>query len=681
MDIKEAREKLCITDEEKAALMRYQSFWHTGINLLANMSPYVYKNLRKQGWFLPENEEQVKEALEDFVKIYSAMYKESCEMNSTMMVVRGTGKTDVNRLYEKTNQFFSTTTSEEIAKTFTHYGDDAILRIGIKEGTPHIDMYQYLNEGSRDEQEILIAPFCKIDKKEFVSDWAGYSYYNLTLSKPELQEKSKEELSNLEEKIISGFNENIKNMNEYIKYREKSEVLFETYKREQDKDEKKYLRKSMDESEELAHTYSKLTDEYKNDLRTYLEGRCKEKELEIDQALEVIKEERKREEQERIKEEKIKQEEKIKNETTEKLSNSIEKSSKSSESIDENLNKLYKDLMDKNAGFEKVADLLKIPYHSGNGLSRIPEKITNIEKVMEYVNKKVEEDRINAEKEDLEIESLKEKLEKVTQYNDNFEYGNEIFSNISDLGKEFASETQLEIKGEILKKAQALIKNAKISQYNMQYQELENMKIGFFGKLFGKENLRQEQMKNIKLRIDSENIEIENIPEETNNFSIRDTLAKLYIAKNYEVGNEYNSEIVEYYSAIKDVFGTENGRFSEEEIAQIANQKLSENKSILPIKYGEKISTKKQTQDLQLQNENLEKLNDEKRIKSKDNLKKTLQTRKKDHITLILNELDNIEGVLENNEYYDLEDKEIKVEKAIKGKGKYEDTLELFPSI
>ena len=678
MDYKEARDKLLISKDEEESIKRYQGFMHTSVNILSNMSYEAYTEMKSQGWKVPETAEELEKAIDDFIKIYSAMYKESSNIQSVEKVVRGTGNKEMSRLHTSTDQFLSTSRKEDIAKTFTRYGDSAIVRITMDKGTPHLNMSSYLNDGSKNEEEILIAPFCKINKKERVSDWDGYKYYQLDISKPELEEKTDEELTKLKEKVTTGFEQFIENMKNYREVESKIYVAREGLERGNIDDRMYFSKKVKEYEEQKRELYSSLYN-YKSQVREYLEGNCRKKELEIDEALKVIDEEYKKREEERIKTEKIEKDKEQKLKESENLSKNVDGALSNSEDFDNKINELYKDLVSKQQKIEDISKFLQLSYNSENRINLIPEKIKNIEKVMQYINEKVEEEKDCLQNAKTEISEIEEKNTNVTEYNESLKSANVIYDNMTDYSKKYASELETQLKEDILKKSLSLIKNAKLAKYNDEYQKLENEKIGFFGKLFGKEALRQEKLKNIALKINSENIDSIRTAEETNNFSIRETLTELYIAGNYELGSEYNQEIRDYYESIREIFKSKNGKFTDEEINQLAQNKIAKNQSILPVEYGKKVSTKQQIEILKMQNDELNAKNGEKRLKQKENIRETLRVGKSDNITLISNGFDAIEGIIVGeNQYYDLEDREDRMQKADPNKNQYDNTIDLW---
>ena len=120
-----------LTKQERTSINRYLGFSHTSINLLINFDPKIYESLSNTGWLLPENSKDIERNIEDFVNIYSAMYKESRNRITPSFLVRGTSNKRAQELNGSAKQFLSTSTDESIAKTFTEYGDGALVYFSV----------------------------------------------------------------------------------------------------------------------------------------------------------------------------------------------------------------------------------------------------------------------------------------------------------------------------------------------------------------------------------------------------------------------------------------------------------------------------------------------------------------------------------------------------------------------
>lgn len=271
---------------------------------------------------------------------------------------------------------------------------------------------------------------------------------------------------------------------------------------------------------------------------------------------------------------------------------------------------------------------------------------------MSNINTEVEDEKANEEDETISLDDVLERQMDVTQYNHGLESGNNSWKSLYSFEYKLNQETELSIKKEVLKKAISMIKHAKVLQYTDQYNQINNQKIGFAGKLFGKEKLKQERLRNISLRITSENLREIPSKEDTNNYSIRNTLASLYQAAFVEIGANYTPEIIEFYNNIKSVYGQSGNQFTDEEIAKIAMQKYNNSNIELPNVVGNNGSVKNQIKWLQEDSKRLESENTFKKQNQGQNLRESIKS-KNTPMNLIINELDIIDNSVKDNKYYD----------------------------
>ncbi len=194
-----------LTEEEIKAIKDYTGYQHTAINMVGNLN---YKKLQENieaGWKMPEKKEELKVLIDKFINIYSAIYKRG-ENSALGTIYRGATKGELGdfKKNEKTNKILSTSCSENIAKTFLPYGEGGLLRISTTNKIKRLYIEPYRDKDRKNEQEILIQPFCTIKESEFVSKWDGINYYNVSLDREKLPDISNEEIEELEEKSLDG---------------------------------------------------------------------------------------------------------------------------------------------------------------------------------------------------------------------------------------------------------------------------------------------------------------------------------------------------------------------------------------------------------------------------------------------------------------------------------------------
>lgn len=638
MNIEEAKKKLKISEEEIAALEHYTGFEHTRINLLCNMDPEIIESLSKDGWLMIKDKEELEKYIDRFTNIYSAMYKNSKNGYHPTRLVRGTGISDVERLRGVANQYLSTTRSIEVAKTFTHVKDPAIVYLDMEDGVPAIDMDKYHSENARSEEEVLIAPFCRVVENKLYSKFDGYTFYNVKVAKPELKEKSQEDLESLQNKVINSFEDNLELIEEYKQLKDDIEIINERLQAATvtgaDKEDIKYLEDELFKKREKFFEVTNNVNDYKNSLRELLEGKCRQREIEIDKAKEEIDKYNLKEQEETKK----KVEEEIRQGQIGKTNDHITDTINNSKELGASLDAIYEDLLKTDEKSRIMAESLGIPYKSRSEIGDISKKIEGIKEILAQSEKTANEQKLDVQDKDISKDIAIEKDSEVSKYSSSIIEAQRLVQSIESYGEEFSDEEFLNIKEEVYKKAMTLIKEAKTSKLNGLKEEIQNRKVGLFGRLLGKEKLRQAELKNIELKIEAENNKKPDL--RFNDFSVRTTLAIVYNAKE-ELGEENGHNLSDFYNKIKENFALESGKFDDEKIAQMAKELEGKN---LPIAYDPKEKTKVKIQRIQEENERLEMAN-------KDLREEQDTEERESSITDMLRSLSVVRECVESNPY------------------------------
>lgn len=638
MNIEEAKKKLKISEEEIAALEHYTGFEHTRINLLCNMDPEIIESLSKDGWLMIKDKEELEKYIDRFTNIYSAMYKNSKNGYHPTRLVRGTGISDVERLRGVANQYLSTTRSIEVAKTFTHVKDPAIVYLDMEDGVPAIDMDKYHSENARSEEEVLIAPFCRVVENKLYSKFDGYTFYNVKVAKPELKEKSQEDLESLQNKVINSFEDNLELIEEYQQLKDDIEIINERLQAATvtgaDKEDIKYLEDELFKKREKFFEVTNNVNDYKNSLRGLLEGKCRQREIEIDKAKEEIDKYNLKEQEETKK----KVEEEIRQGQIGKTNDHITDTINNSKELGASLDAIYEDLLKTDEKSRIMAESLGIPYKSRSEIGDISKKIEGIKEILAQSEKNANEQKLDVQDKDISKDIAIEKDSEVSKYSSSIIEAQRLVQSIESYGEEFSDEEFLNIKEEVYKKAMSLIKEAKTSKLNGLKKEIQNRKVGLFGRLLGKEKLRQAELKNIELKIEAENSKKPDL--RFNDFSVRTTLAIVYNAKE-ELGEENGHNLSDFYNKIKENFALESGKFDDEKIAQMAKELEGKN---LPIAYDPKEKTKVKIQRIQEENERLEMAN-------KDLREEQDTEERESSITDMLRSLSVVRECVESNPY------------------------------
>lgn len=581
MDYNQALKTVSITPEEEESIGRYVGFKHVAINMLSNLTSTNYSKL-KESWWLPQNEDEVRETIEDFANIYSMMYKNTPENSKyRFSVYRGMPASRTERLGRTFKQFFSTTTDIDIAKTFFKYGDSAILHISVEPGTPYIEPSSYRGEYALDEKEILFAPFTQID---YVRNYGGdrrtsYAHFNVQIRKPNFDDVSIDDLDTLKEDVISGYLQNISDMREYVDLVNGLDFLEEKRKiYSGDKEAQKDIAKEIRQTYSTLMEKIDLTNKYENKMQLLLKGMCKQKELEISKAREVIEiESQKREAKLRAqREEEAKRQAEIhRRQMVSEFNLSLEsipqKTGELSQSIDSAIMSLSQ--IEQNA--INRARKLGIPWE--NSLQR-----SDIQRRRDLIFQNFQ--NLNRKSQTLTL-SESSGIEDVDVGTSNIEGNLRGLSVSKDISRRFGSITELhqkqtdeKIKEALFYKVHKAIMNAKIAKYLEDRDAIQSEDIGVFGVINGKKDLQLQELENIKLKME---LATYTVPELPSKLSVREMLSDLYVCSQIDLGGRITQEMADLDRAIKSVYGFgRGGQFTDEYIQSISRDKILQRQNL-----------------------------------------------------------------------------------------------------
>ena len=602
MDLKEASSILQISKEEIASIQRYLGFMHTNINILSDFSPKTYLTLKNTAWAIDESPEKIAKNIQDFVNLYVAMYKESKHSNVRSMLVRGTSNKRMSSMQSSTSQFLSTTTDASIAKTFTEYGDDAIAHIHVGDDVPFLDPTPYRSENVRDEHEIILAPFCKA-KVERNGTFDGYTHYQVTMQKGELQQKEPEELSILYDEVMSGFSQNIQDIKELEHLEARLESLDRFYRQAKgDIEEQTYIREEKKKVRDEYDKFVRSTYAFKDKLQTLLQGLCKQKEVEIDKAHEVINEDKER----RQAEQEAREAEEARQKLVSELSTKLVQTPQNASNLEGTLLKTYNEFVHTDEKAKGLAKQLGIEYtrtiKSTNARQLVEQIQANLQETVSKTN------GVNLD-ENASIEEAQKIASEVLERVDGVSYAVEVAQNLPELVDLNKKQVEEEIKRRVYDRVQSVIQQARVQKYTAEKESIQGENIGFLGKLFGKEQLREKRLENLDLKIE---LAQRNVLPENDEYSIRQMLVDMHICASTELGGEFTPEMQELYQAIMDTYGEKNKDIlSERNIRRLVSQRQASNQTTaeLPVVRGNRPrifgKTKVQTNMVELENQSL----------------------------------------------------------------------------
>ncbi len=609
MELEEAYRIMTVSPEERASIERYLGFKHTSINILADMTPGNYKRLDNAGWKLPETEDEIKDSITDFINIYAAMYKESKGRDTRMNLIRGTSRRNIPSMREEIHQMLSTSTDESIAKRFCEYGNAALIRFHVEEGVPFLDAEKYRDENAATEDEIILAPFCCVIKNERMGEFNGYDYYNISIGKTQLEEPKDDDIETVMKEVVSGFSQNIEDMQMVNSLSEEYEVLTEKTRRGiPDREDQIYVSKRMHELLEQYGEEGKKINHFKERLQFLLKGLCKQKEIEIDRAQQVIDEENKRiaeERRVRIEEERKVIEAEESKKLFSELSAKALQMPMQTESLLGILKETYRKLLEIEQSYKGIATRFQIPYRRLISATDIADKIRKVQENLDNLQKKARETTFS---EDDSLESMRQVSSVVTPIFDSVAYSLEIAHDIPEIANMYQNQSDKEIKRNLYMKVQSVIQEARIDKYLKDRELIETEGIHFFDGITGRSDLQIERLNNINLKIQLAQCMV---PKEQEYYSVRDMLADLYACGVAELGGTFTPKMQQLYEDMKNVYGdTRTGGFSDEYIGQLAREKIVNGQKNLPIMPETRTHfwgrTKSQIELLRLENQNIE---------------------------------------------------------------------------
>lgn len=562
MKTNETHSKMSITAEEEKSIRDYFGSKHTSINLLADFRMDLYQNLQKKGWLLPTKPEEVKELVEDFVNIYSAMYKNSvnCDIKG---LARGTEVISIPPINGRFNQFISTSINSSIARDFAaKYEYGAIVHFNLKNKIPFLDAEQYRDKDDKNESEIILSPFCKVNEKKEKVSFDQYQHYQIDIEAPEFESKSPEEIEQLREEVIQGFSENIQNMKKYANLEQERDyhnsAAERCYKQKNNEDYEYHKDKVKELNPELK-IKKESVNQFREKMQSLLMGLCKQKEQEIDLARE-----------------KIAQSEK--NDKILEIKAKAENAPEQAHNLNAQINFTYQEIFRQEKDFSKLANTLGIPYTKTMNNTQIFKTIEIIQNTIKVTQEKLNHlDEMQNESPEVVAEFYKN----IKVSLDGINLGSMMTEDFSKITQMHVMQSEDEIKKNLYKKVQKTIQDSKIQKYLQEKEKLENMPIGLLGRITRKHELQKEKVNQLNLKIQ---LAQTTQPQEQEKYSVRDMLADMQVCAKTELNGNFPPKMLNLYTIIKQNFrpsGTQT--FSEKEIGNLANKKIEQQKNKLPV--------------------------------------------------------------------------------------------------
>ena len=545
MELKDAKQLLLISDDERKSVQEYLGYKQASVDLLLDLEPYTVASKEKDSTLMYVTADDLLEDVDIFTNVYSAMLKNQGTFDGNGVLVR---KTDAEEC-----RFFSGTTKkmtqieviseEDYENGFDiESGKNSVIRYNTLGSVPHIKINDFINSGDNANQnQVLIAPFLTINKFEYEKTVDGIKYFDAVLRKKDTDKDNidftrKEEL----EKYIR---ENFDGFREFVSYaRYSGKVVF-------------------DESYKKANAFKAVVEEY-------TEIRCKEKELEIEEAREIVGTEKERYEADladRLLANKRRS-------MIRGMQNRILSVPSKSEMFFTKLGQL-EELISLENEYVYFAKRLRIPYSRRLNLNAIRERTADIKQAVEKMCKRITKTIIHDEI------SEDEAREKVAPIQDDLRAIESLgldVTGIEYLPAIFSQQMELDMKEQIDRRAFSVIKRLRIQKYRDDLASIpENPSL--WDRLTGKSQVMELQRKNLQHKIELEGLK---------KYEPKRTYSALEVIANLDAEAKLlgitNPEMVDFRAAIVSGF-----EIDEDEAKKMSEEIVQSSKN-LPVRFDSK---------------------------------------------------------------------------------------------
>ena len=545
MELKDAKQLLLISDDERKSVQEYLGYKQASVDLLLDLEPYTVASKEKDSTLMYVTADDLLEDVDIFTNVYSAMLKNQGTFDGTGVLVR---KPDAEEC-----RFFSGTTKkmtkveviseEEYENGFDiESGKNSVIRYNTLGSVPHIKINDFINSGDNANQnQVLIAPFLTINKFEYEKTVDGIKYFDAVLRKKDTDKDNidftrKEELDKYIRDNFDGFREFVS----YARYSGK--VVF-------------------DEAYKKANAFKAVVEEYTG-------IRCKEKELEIEEAREIVGTEKERYEADladRLLANKRRS-------MIRGMQNRILSVPSKSEMFFTKLGQL-EELISLENEYVYFAKRLRIPYSRRLNLNAIRERTADIKQAVEKMCKRITKTTI------YDGISEDEAREKVAPIQDDLRAIESLgldVTGIEYLPAIFSQQMDLDMKEQIDRRAFSVIKRLRIQKYRDDLASIpENPTL--WNRLTGKAQVMELQRKNLQHKIELEGLK---------KYEPKRTYSALEVVANLDAEAKLlgitNPEMVDFRAAIVSGF-----EIDEDEVKKMSEEIVQSSKN-LPVRFDSK---------------------------------------------------------------------------------------------
>lgn len=320
------------------------------------------------------------------------------------------------------------------------------------------------------------------------------------------------------------------------------------------------------------------------------------------------------------------------NELTSKITHTPAKAEK----LDRKITDTYVKLVDDENTAKQTASRLGVNLPRVMNNVAIKQKVEQVKENLAEIKQKCE---IAGKIQNCTFEEISEISSKLMPLLDGVVYSEEVTRNFPDIVNSHKIQIDSDIIRSLYERVHKVIQNARIKKYTKEQEEISSEKVGIFGRLLGRDILKEEKLRNINLKIKSEQT---STPKIETKCSVQDILSEIYASAISEFDGQFTPEMAEIFTTIKSAYSSHN--FSDEEISNLAMQRITDRqKEILPSVPSKKVGffrkNKAQAEELRIENKRLQ-------IQVEENVyngnKWDIQDKGKDSVLDFENQLDEI---------------------------------------
>ena len=526
MDINQANMIIKISPEEIKSFEKYISYDHALINMICNMDINYYREVKEKN-IIPKDKEEFKSLLNDFVNMYSIITKIGTQAPRRLH----RGSANNNLQITPKNSFISTSLSRNIAQSFMKNGEGVISTYSVPSEIPVLNVEHFKESfiqgynsrdelGSRDEQEYIIYPFTEGIETFIGKNDDGCSIYNVTLKKQELEKVDEDELKRLSDEVIDGFEEFIESLNEEEELDNKARLYYHQFVTNSS-DDMQYVKESYERYSNEKKKISRHNDQYRNSVVKLIRGLCKAKELEINDAYKVIQDNSDKKYREN--------DEKNRKEVNSALYQTYGKISEDFKYISGFLMQNRENLMNTAKKEKRMSSALGI--EDDDGINRM--QINSMfEQIIQKIRKITDELAIQNNGENIPLADATGKMQSLNEYEQVLNDVKGVLNDLTNCSRQYSAESQNVIKENLYNKVFNVLKSSKQSYYYGQLKSLQSKKPNLLDRITGKAKLRDEQIRQLNLKIQYENF---TTPEKKQRYSVHDMLTEIYYTSEVEL--------------------------------------------------------------------------------------------------------------------------------------------------